>query len=95
MSVREAYQKQMEARINECSARIDVLKFKADRTAVDKQIEVREYFASLQKGKRRVREKLARLSKSSELEWKQYKEEVDHAWDELKNAVEYLGEKIQ
>lgn len=95
MSMKEAYQKKMEAQLKEWSAKIDVLKAKADKAGAEQKIRYYELIDSLRANQQKVREKLDKLRASSETAWEELSNSVEHAWEELKNAVERAGKKFK
>ncbi|MDD3618115.1 MAG: coiled coil domain-containing protein [Desulfobulbaceae bacterium] len=95
MSMKDAYQKKMEAQLKEWSAKIDVLKAKADKAGAEQKIKYNEMIESLRARQGKVREKLDKLRASSGTAWEEVRGSVEHAWDELKNAVERAGKKFK
>jgi uncharacterized coiled-coil DUF342 family protein len=95
MSMKDAYQKKMEAQLKEWSAKIDALKAKADKAGAEQKIKYYEHIESLRTRQRNLREKLDKLRASSGTAWEELRGSVEHAWDELKNAVERVGKKFK
>lgn len=95
MSMKEAYQKKMEAQLKEWSAKIDALKAKADKAGAEQKIKYYEHIESLRARQQKVREKLDKLRASSEAAWEDLRGSVEHAWEELKSAVERAAKKFK
>ena len=95
MSMKEAYEKKMEAQVKEWSAKIDVLKAKAEKVSADQKVRYHEQLESLKGKQRKLEEKLDKLRSSSESAWEEIKGGVEHAWEDLKNSVEKAGKKLK
>lgn len=95
MSLKKAYEQKMDAQIREWSAKIDVLKAKADKAGAEQKVKYYERIESLQNKRKELENKFDELRNSSELAWEEFRGGVEQAWGELKNAVERAGEKFK
>ena len=94
MSMKEAYRKKMEAQLSEWSAKLDVLKAKAEKASAEGEVKFQEQIDDIETKKEQATKKLQQLSEAGEETWEQFRGEVDHAWDEMKTAIEDFGNKI-
>jgi len=88
MSRKEAYQKKLQAQLDEWKAEIDKLKAKADKKEADVQIEYYKQIESLRVKQEAARVKLHELERAGENAWEDLKAGIESAWDDLSNAVQ-------
>ncbi|HSR49897.1 MAG TPA: hypothetical protein VLV83_03660 [Acidobacteriota bacterium] len=81
MSDRKDYQRRMEDRFNDLSARIDDLLAQAESSA-------RRECEQLPRRLRTARRKLDELGRESEEAWKDLRPGLENAWKELRQAVQ-------
>lgn len=87
MSMKEAYQKKLQARLDEWDAEIRKLKAKADSAKADIQIDYHKQLTSLEAKRKEAADKLAELEEASEDAWVDLKAGVELAWDSLADAL--------
>lgn len=87
MSMKEAYEKKLQAQLDEWSAEIDRLRAKAAGVQADKEIEYNKQIEKLQSEQENARKKLTQLKNASEDAWEDMKAGVESAWDSLDSAV--------
>lgn len=92
MSMKEAYEKKLQAQLDEWGAEIDKLKAKADQAEADAHIEYQKQIEELQSMQATASEKLAELKASGDDAWEDLKAGAENAWsslgDALKSAVD-------
>ena len=87
MDKKEAYEKKMEAQLDEWNARIDMLKAKAAKAEADSKIELQDNIDELQKKRQEAEDKLQELRNSSSDAWEDLKDGVEKAWSDFGAAV--------
>ncbi len=87
MSMKEAYEKKLQARLDEWSAEINVLKAKADNAEADAQIEYYKQIEELKSMQASADGKLAELKEASDEAWEDLKFGIESAWDSLGSAL--------
>ena len=87
MSRKEAYEKKLQAQLDEWNTEINKLKAKADKAEADAQLEYYEQIEKLQSMKKEANSKLAELKEASDDAWEDLKTGMDSAWDSLGNAL--------
>jgi hypothetical protein len=86
MSKKQAYEKKLQAQLDEWSADIDKLKAKADAAAADEQLEYYKQIEQLQSMKDTANKKLTELKKAGDDAWEDIKVGIDSASDSLGSA---------
>ena len=79
MSMKEAYEKKLEAQLNEWSAQIDKLKAQAELAEADAQIQYQKQVKELRAMQDEAEQKLRELQKSSDTAWQDLKAGMDNA----------------
>ncbi|MBV1915980.1 MAG: hypothetical protein KUG72_11390 [Pseudomonadales bacterium] len=87
MGMKEAYEKKLQAQLDEWSAEIDKLKAKADKAEADTQLEYYKKIEDLRSMQESSKEKLAELKEASDDAWEDLKAGLDSAWDSLGSAL--------
>ena len=87
MSRKEAYQKKLQAQLDEWNAEIDKLKAKADKAEADAQLEYYKKIEELQSMQEATNSKLAKLREASDDAWEDLKAGIDSACNSLGNAL--------
>ena len=77
MSDKKAYEKKLEAQLNEWNAKIDVLKAKADKAGADAKLKYEETIDKLEQKRDEAKDKLEEI-----------KQEGENTWEDIKNATE-------
>ena len=87
MSMKEAYEKKLQAHLDEWSAEINKLKAKADAAEADAQLEYYKEIEALEAKQKEANKKLDELKKSGDDAWEDLKAGMDNAWDSLSRSV--------
>lgn len=95
MSNQEAYQQQLQAKLEEWQAEIDKLRAKAKGAAADSQAEYNKQIDELQSRQDEATQKLAELQEASEGAWEQLKSGTEKAWNDLSEAVSAAKAKFR
>ncbi|GJL79335.1 MAG: hypothetical protein NPINA01_23240 [Nitrospinaceae bacterium] len=88
MSMKEAYQKKLQAKLDEWGTQIDKLKAKADKADADAQLEYYKNIEELRSKQEAANEKLNEFKEAGEDAWEDLKAGAESAWDSLGEAVE-------
>ncbi|MGD2171524.1 MAG: coiled coil domain-containing protein [Gammaproteobacteria bacterium] len=86
MSEKHAYEKKLQAQLDEWSAEIDRLKAKADALEADAQIEYNQRIDDLVAMRKAADERLEELRNASDDAWEDLKAGADEAWSSLEKA---------
>ncbi|GGB89200.1 hypothetical protein GCM10011352_13980 [Marinobacterium zhoushanense] len=95
MSRKEAYQKKLQAQLDEWDAEINKLKAKADAAEADTRLEYYKHIDELRSMQESVRNRLAELKASSDDAWDDIKAGIDSAWDSLSNALKSAASRFK
>lgn len=95
MTLKEAYEKKLQASLHEWNAEIDKLKAKADKAEADIQIEYYKQIEDLRSKQQEAYEKLNELKKAGEDAWEDLKAGVELAWDSLGEAVKSAASRFK
>lgn len=87
MSMKEAYQKKLQAQLDEWNAEIDKLKAKADKAEADAQLEYYKKIEELRYMQDSANRKLEKLREASDDAWEDLKAGIDSACNSLGNAL--------
>lgn len=87
MSMKEAYEKKLEAKLHEWNADIAKLKARADSAEADIQLEYYKKIEELRSQQDAARKKLEELKESSDDAWQDLKVGIDSAWDSLSGSI--------
>jgi hypothetical protein len=85
--MKEAYEKKIEAQMDEWKIEIDKLKAKADKAEADAQIQYYKQIEDIRAKQEAAREKLAELKGAGEDAWEDLKTGLENALNNLKDAV--------
>jgi hypothetical protein len=88
MENKQAYREKLEAQMREWSAKIDLLKAKADQVEAEAKIEYRNRIEDLRQRKEALRVKLSELQNASDAAWKDIKAGTERAATDLKDALQ-------
>lgn len=91
---KEDYQKKMEAQLKEWSARIDVLKAKADKASAAAKVELQEQTEKLKALEISAREHVAKLQDATTTAWNEVRADVTDKWNQVSGAVEALWARV-
>ncbi|MEC9491135.1 hypothetical protein [Flexistipes sp.] len=87
MSMKKAYEKKLQGKLDEWSAEIEKLKAKADSAEADAQLEYYKQIEELQSMQEAVSKKLDELKEAGDDAWEDLKAGMDNAWDSLSSAI--------
>lgn len=87
MSMKEAYEKKLQGKLDEWSADIDKLKAKADSAEGDAQLEYYKQIEELRSMQEAANNKLGELKEAGDDAWEDLKAGVDSAWDSLSTSI--------
>ena len=83
---RKAYERKLDAQLDEWSAQINVLKAKADKAKAEVKIEYYKTIEVLERKQKDARAKLQELKTAGDEAWEDLKTGAEKAWAEVKNA---------
>ena len=95
MSMKEIYQKKLQAQLDEWSAEIDKLKAKADRAEADAQLEYYKEIEELRSMQKEARSKLLELKNASDDAWEDLKAGMDSSWNIVGNALKSAASRFK
>jgi uncharacterized coiled-coil DUF342 family protein len=95
MSMKQAYQKKLEAQLDEWNTEIDKLKIKADKAEADVQLEYYKQIDELRSMQEAASSKLAELKAASDDAWEDLKAGMDSTWDTLGNALKSANSRYK
>jgi len=90
MSIREVYEKKMQAQLDEWKTRLDAFKEKADQEETNLQLEYYTLIDEIKLGLKDANKKLERLEQSSDETWEKFKAELEASWDTLDELIRSL-----
>ncbi len=95
MSMKEAYEKKLQAQLDEWGAEIDKLKAKADKAETDAQLNYYKQIEELRSMQEASSKKLVELKEASDDAWEDLKAGIETAWDSLGNALKSAISRFQ
>lgn len=95
MSEKEAYEKKLQAQLDEWGAEIDRLKAKADAAGADAQLEYNKQLDELRSKRAAANEKLAELKATSGDAWEDLKDGITKAWGSLSDAMKSAKDRFK
>ncbi len=95
MATKEAYQKKLQAQLDEWDARLDLLSAQAQKVAADARINYEDELVSLRSRRAEAHKALAELGKRGENAWEDMKDGVDKAWDAMSQAMERVAARFK
>jgi hypothetical protein len=90
-----AYQQQMEAQFKEWSAKIDVLKAKAEKAEAKAKVGYYEVIEQVRSRQDQLRQRLEALKRGGTGAWEDLKGGVEKAWTELKSAFDRASGRMK
>jgi len=87
MESKKTYQEKMEAQLREWSAKIDLLKAKAEKAKADAKITYLKQIEELRSKQESVKQKIHEFKESGDEAWEDFKEGVEEAAADLKKAL--------
>ncbi len=94
MSMKDAYEKKLQAKLDEWSADIDKLKAKADSAEADAQLEYYKEIEELRTMQETASKKLDELRDASDDAWEDLKAGIDSAWDSLSRSIKSAASRF-
>lgn len=85
--MKQAYEKKLQAQLDEWNAQIDVLKAKADSAEADVQLKYYKQIEELREQQAAAKVKLDELKNAGEDAWEDLKAGVESAWSSLSNSL--------
>lgn len=95
MSERDAYQKKLEAKLDEWRADIDKLKAKAAGAGAEAEVEINELLNDLRARRDQAEAKLDKLRHAGEGAWHDLKSGIELAFDEFERSVERARKRFE
>jgi hypothetical protein len=95
MENKEVYREKLEAQMREWSAKIDLLKARADQAEADAKIEYRNRIEDLRQKKEVLQAKLRELQKASDAAWKDIRAGTERAAADLRDALQSAFSKFK
>ena len=95
MENKEAYREKLEAQMREWSAKIDLLKAKADQAEAKSKIEYSDRIEDLRQRKEALQARLRELQNASDAAWKDIKAGTERAAADLKDALQSALSKFK
>jgi len=93
--MKEAYEKKLQAQLDECAAEIDKLKAKADKEKANAQITYYKQIEELKSKQATLDSKLSELKEASEDAWEDLKAGAESAWDSLSGALKSAASRFK
>ena len=87
MSVRDIYEKNMQVRLDEWKARLEVFKEKADQEETNLQLEYYTLIDEIKLEMDTAHKKLEQLKQAGDETWEEFKTEVEITWDTLDELI--------
>ena len=87
MSVRYIYEKNMQVRLDEWKARLEVFKEKADQEETNLQLEYYTLIDEIKLELDAAHKKLEQLKQAGDETWEEFKTEVEITWDTLDELI--------
>jgi predicted ribosome quality control (RQC) complex YloA/Tae2 family protein len=90
MSIRDVYEKKMQARLDEWKTRLETFKEKADQEETNLQLEYYTLIDEIKLEMEDAHKKLHRLKQAGDETWEEIKAEVETSWDSLDELIRSL-----
>lgn len=84
---KEAYQKKLQAQLDQWKAEIDKLQAKSREASADMQIKYQEQIKELREKRAEMETQYDKIQAASIDAWKDFKTGADAAWDNMSNAM--------
>jgi hypothetical protein len=95
MSMKDAYQQKLKARLEEWRAEMDKMRAKAEQAEADAKIEYEAQLRELEERRQEAEAKLEELRQSGDAAWEDMKYGLESAWDSLEQAMRRARERFQ
>ena len=90
MSIRDVYEKNMQAQLDEWKNKLAVFKEKADQEETNLQLEYYTLIDEIKLELETAHKKLQRLKQAGDETWEELKAEVEATWDSLHDLIKSL-----
>lgn len=87
MSVKEDYEKKMQAQLDAWKVEIDMLKGKVDQAETNLQLDYYTWIEELRLELDAAHQKLQMLKKANDEKWEEIKADVELTWDSLRGVI--------
>lgn len=94
MTDKQAYEKKLEAKLEEWQADIDKLRAKAKEAGADAQIEYEKQIDTLRKSRDDMEAKLSEMREAQTAAWEDVKRGADKAWDSMSKAMQDAWKRL-
>ncbi len=94
MSDKEAYERKLEAKLEEWQADIDKLRAQAKEAGADAQIRYQQQIDELRKYRDDMEARLAEMREAQSAAWTDIKGGVDKAWDDMSKAMKDAWKRL-
>lgn len=95
MGNKEAYREKLEAQMREWTAKIDLLKARADQVEAEAKIEYSNRIEDIRQRKAALQEKLKELRNASDAAWNDIREGTEKAAADLRDALQSALSKFK
>ena len=95
MSMKEAYEKKLSAKIDQWGAELDRLQAEADEADADAQLEYHKHLEELRSMQDDAKKKLSELQNAGDDAWEDLKAGIEHAWDSLEMAFKSAASRFK
>lgn len=95
MSMKQNYEKKLQAQLDEWAAEIDKLRAKTQSASADVQIEYEKQVDELKEKQKAANEKLTELKEASEDSWEELKDDMDSTWNSLEKTLKSATSKFK
>lgn len=95
MSMKESYEKKLQAQLDEWNADIGKLKAQAEKAEADAKIKYNKEIEELQAMQAAAKKKLAQLKEAGDDTWEDLKAGIENAWDSLSKAMKSTASKFK
>jgi hypothetical protein len=95
MSMKEAYEKKLQAQLDEISLEIDKLKAKGRKEEADAEVKYSEEIQKLEALQDEANDKLQSIKDASDDAWEDLKIGLDNAWNSLSVAVNSASSRFE
>ena len=94
MSSREAYEKKLQAQLDEWHAEIDKLRAKAKKASAQAQIDAERHVATLESKRNEAMRQMETFRQAGEGAWTELRAGLEMAWQDLAEAVKSARSKF-
>ena len=91
MSIRNDYEKKMQAQFDEWKTRIHVFKEKADKEEANLQLEYYTLIEEVELELETAHKKFQRLKQTGDEAWEEFKTDIEHTWKPLEELIKSLA----